>query len=1253
MRHFFLLKAKILLQKSIIICAVLVLVSVVKSYATSYYVALNGNDNSNNGTSIASPFQTIQKASNLAVAGDIVYVRTGVYREMVDIKSDGVIYQPYNGETVTINGADLMTSWTPTLGTTYQTTMSWDVDAVWGTNQVFSDGKMLQLARWPKQLSDDIVMPTNAIAENVTASGNNFIIRDDDFNEPASRWVGAKIWVNLSRNGYDGQGWTGTVSAISSGAITVNFGEAPRLGNEPWSVGSNTEYYLFDPTLSGVNSTGGVNALLSNGEWWKNGNTLYVKTPDGGTPSSLGTGKNSIEAKKRHFAFWASVTKSGYTITGFNLFGCAITTDKNAVNNRIIIEAAHDITIDGIIAKYVSHQTNMSGNWQDQHYNWSGIVVSGRNNVIKNCNIQFSATSALSISGFGNKALNNTVSNANYMCSNAGAVNTGFVCKNAELANNTIYNTTVMAINIRAIQNDDINKRDVSRVHHNKIYDFMRRSGDSGGIDLVAVDGQWTRIDHNIIYTTKPVFGDMVHGIYLDYGGGSNLDQGRYTVDHNVIFDLPAPILLNSINNINIFNNVLLSNTNIHSIEGGTSGLNVKIQNNIFNKPLRIASDNLQFAIISNNINKASGAVINTLFANAAGANFNLIASATDAIDKGVSVGVYDENIVGLPDIGAYEFAASNDVIPPTKPGIPIGKFVTPFTFTTTWPASEDMNGVAYYEVYSNGEYIASTTTNSYIFAGVVPASTYQVSVRAKDAAGNFSPKSDIGLITTLNATNIALTGAIGYRWAGNTASNNNSNRVQEFRVNDGDLNTTFSLSGGTDYGGWKFEAAGVLFNNIQNNISSVNFIQGDIVNGNTCFTNWLSMQYTKDGTVWQESFWAVNPFYPYGNKASAGKTYVFSGPELFGVKGVRVSGIVFTNDSSWQAYLKEVRVYKSDPTDKISPTIPLNLTASNIGPNSFTLQWKASTDNIGVAGYEVFKNNISIGKVDGLTMNITGLLPNSFYSITVRAFDTSENYSAQSDILNIPTGNKVNSGTGYYWQNLSTAVSNTSRVIAPVITDNDLITELLVPDNFSPNQWQAVGVIWNSPKSNITKLEYFSSFNDGSFTSDIGIQYTTNGSNWMDATKWVVSPNYPYNNTVSGKTFIFSGPPLPNCIGIRVVGQVLNNGSSRGIKLREIRVFNYKNVLQKNTIENSMDPDFELNSVKIFPNPASSSVNIHTPSSNTNISICNMSGTILQNIVTNNIVTTINIANWSKGIYLVKIHTPNEVVVKKLVIIK
>lgn len=647
-------------MKKIFLVLLLSITYATSTCATEYYVATNGKD-INDGLSLETPFLTIKQASLLVKPGDIVNVRAGIYREQVNMITNGVTYQPYNGETVTINGTELLLNWTLTTGTTYQTTMDWDVEAKWGTNQVFADGKMIDLVRWPTQTRPDIVVPTNANANDVTASGNFFIIEDTDFNEPNGRWVGAQIWVNLSNRGYDGQGWTATVTATNQAAhtITVDFGEAPRIGNQAWNVGGNTEYFLFNPTLAGVNATGGINAVLKNGQWFKNGNTLYVKTPNGQAPSATQNGVNVIEAKKRHFAFYPFTPKSGYTIKNFELFGCAITTDNNPWNNSAtVLETANNIIIEGIKAKYVSHQTDMSGNWQNQHYNWSGIVLRGRNNIIRNCNIQFSATSAVSVSGFGNKVLNNTIAHTNYMCSNSGALNTGFYCKDAEIAYNTIYNTTMMGINFKYSENSDINTPNLYRIHHNTLYDFMRRSGDSGAIDMVGQDGKWIRIDHNVIYSTKPYqFDGMVHGIYFDYGGGPNVDIGHYTADHNIVYNVPAPILLNQMKYVNIFNNVLLSNTNRYPIEGLNPGIENKIINNVMSKTLR--PSNLEGAIISNNIFNASGAELNNIFVNASAGDFRLKSTASNAIDKGISVGVYDENVSGLPDLGAIEYVST------------------------------------------------------------------------------------------------------------------------------------------------------------------------------------------------------------------------------------------------------------------------------------------------------------------------------------------------------------------------------------------------------------------------------------------------------------------------------------------------------------------------------------------------------------------------------------------------------------------
>ena len=81
------------------VIAILVALLASPAVAANYYVSTNGS-NSNSGTSLASPFLTIQQAANVAQAGDNVYVRGGTYRETVTVANSGtssapITFQPY------------------------------------------------------------------------------------------------------------------------------------------------------------------------------------------------------------------------------------------------------------------------------------------------------------------------------------------------------------------------------------------------------------------------------------------------------------------------------------------------------------------------------------------------------------------------------------------------------------------------------------------------------------------------------------------------------------------------------------------------------------------------------------------------------------------------------------------------------------------------------------------------------------------------------------------------------------------------------------------------------------------------------------------------------------------------------------------------------------------------------------------------------------------------------------------------------
>jgi hypothetical protein len=89
---------------------------------------------------------------------------------------------------------------------------------------------------------------------------------------------------------------------------------------------------------------------------------------------------------------------------------------------------------------------------------------------------------------------------------------------------------------------------------------------------------------------------------------------------------------------------------------------------------------------------------------------------------------------------------------------------------------------------------------------------------------------------------------------------------------------------------------------------------------------------------------------------------------------------------------------------DTQAPSTPTNLAASNVSATTLTLNWTASTDNVGVAGYDVYRGSTLIGTATSNTYNVTGLTASTSYSFSVRAKDAAGNVSGSSNTVNVTT---------------------------------------------------------------------------------------------------------------------------------------------------------------------------------------------------------------------------------------------------------
>jgi chitodextrinase len=79
------------------------------------------------------------------------------------------------------------------------------------------------------------------------------------------------------------------------------------------------------------------------------------------------------------------------------------------------------------------------------------------------------------------------------------------------------------------------------------------------------------------------------------------------------------------------------------------------------------------------------------------------------------------------------------------------------------------------------------------------------------------------------------------------------------------------------------------------------------------------------------------------------------------------------------------------------APSVPLNLKATASSPTEIDLSWSASTDNQGVTGYKIYRNNTQIDKITSTTYTDSVLSPGTSYTYTIIATDFAGNASVAS----------------------------------------------------------------------------------------------------------------------------------------------------------------------------------------------------------------------------------------------------------------
>ena len=290
--------------------------------------------------------QHLQAAAQVAKAGDTVTVHAGVYRETVIPANSGtvgerIVYQAAPGEPVVIDGADPLGDWKNWKGEIQQAAMPGD----WfsratpgdGTNlydarvlneadQIFVNGRMMQIARWPNSPTLDPSFPAKSVCDKFISKTrdktNNWstgVVADKYFNLPPDAAVGAEIFFQPNWQAWS---WvfTGHVIGVNSNRITFQSRSDCGKDYKQGIYDDHSRYFLFNK----------LELLDAPGEWYhdKKSGMLYLQSPDGKPLAGR------VTAKRRLFAFDLS-KKSFITVRGFTIHACSITTDRNSGGDNI------------------------------------------------------------------------------------------------------------------------------------------------------------------------------------------------------------------------------------------------------------------------------------------------------------------------------------------------------------------------------------------------------------------------------------------------------------------------------------------------------------------------------------------------------------------------------------------------------------------------------------------------------------------------------------------------------------------------------------------------------------------------------------------------------------------------------------------------------------------------------------------------------------------------------------------------------
>lgn len=227
--------------------------------------------------------------------------------------------------------------------------------------------------------------------------------------------------------------------------------------------------------------------------------------------------------------------------------------------------------------------------------------------------------------------------------------------------------------------------------------------------------------------------------------------------------------------------------------------------------------------------------------------------------------------------------------------------------------------------------------------------------------------------------------------------------------------------------------------------------------------------------------------------------------------------------------------------TDTEAPSTPLNLSISGKTSSSISLAWTASTDNIGVSGYDIYVNDTFKTNVSTNSATVSGLNAATLYSFYVIARDTAGNKSGNSTTVQGTTDSGTTPGTG------------------TTCGTEDFESLPAANSSYAEREWSNQGIVWNATKARTDKQIYIDGDNNkaicirqgslksstisggiGSLTVKTYLPFADSNGNYTLKVNGEVKGQIPYSKTAG--TFTINDINVEGNVVIELVDETSNN---------------------------------------------------------------------------------------------------------------